>query len=139
MHDEYVAALEAENDVLRERIAELEREFGLASEEEVVPLIFGLTESESKIVSLLVKRGSATKEQLLTVVTRDVTGNLPPDIKIVDVYVCKIRKKLQPFGIKIETMWGRGYAMTPESRQSVTRYLNSAAPALHPVAELSPA
>lgn len=36
-----------------------------------------------------------------------------PEIKIVDVYVCKIRKKLKPLGIDIQTIWGRGYRMLP--------------------------
>lgn len=39
----------------------------------------------------------------------------PPDIKIVDVFVCKMRKKLRPYGITIDTVWGRGYLLTAES------------------------
>lgn len=32
-------------------------------------------------------------------------------IKIIDVYVCKIRKKIKPLGIEIQTHWGRGYSL----------------------------
>lgn len=32
-----------------------------------------------------------------------------PEIKIIDVFVCKLRKKLEPLGLYIGTIWGRGY------------------------------
>jgi two-component system, cell cycle response regulator CtrA len=35
-----------------------------------------------------------------------------PDPKIIDVFVCKLRKKLAGYGEHhIETVWGRGYAL----------------------------
>ncbi|MHB2265837.1 winged helix-turn-helix domain-containing protein [Aliihoeflea sp. PC F10.4] len=36
-----------------------------------------------------------------------------PEIKIVDVYVCKIRRKLKPLGLTILTEWGKGYRFVP--------------------------
>lgn len=33
------------------------------------------------------------------------------EIKIIDVFVCKLRKKLQPLGVEIGTAWGRGYRL----------------------------
>ncbi|WP_315920392.1 winged helix-turn-helix domain-containing protein [Mesorhizobium sp. SP-1A] len=36
-----------------------------------------------------------------------------PEIKIIDVWVCKLRKKLKPLGINIDTVWGRGYRLLP--------------------------
>lgn len=42
-----------------------------------------------------------------------------PEIKIIDVFICKLRKKLSPLDIKIETAWGRGYRLIPfASRES---------------------
>lgn len=40
-----------------------------------------------------------------------------PDQKIVDVFLCKVRQKLKPFGVEglIQTIWGRGY-MIEESK-----------------------
>lgn len=35
----------------------------------------------------------------------------PREIKLVDVYVCKLRKKLDGLGVVIETHWGRGYSL----------------------------
>ena len=36
-----------------------------------------------------------------------------PEMKIIDVFICKLRKKLSNAGITncIETVWGRGYLM----------------------------
>ena len=31
--------------------------------------------------------------------------------KIVDVMICKLRKKISPLGIEITTSWGRGYGL----------------------------
>lgn len=123
LRDAYVASLERQNDELRMRIAQLETEIGLRNN---IPLVFGLTGSEARLLSMLVQRGFATKEQLLIAATNDVTGNKVPDIKIVDVYVCKIRRKLEKFDITIETSWGRGYNLTAENRAKVGIYLNAA-------------
>ena len=34
-----------------------------------------------------------------------------PEVKIIDVYICKLRRKLTEAGVNglIETVWGRGY------------------------------
>lgn len=48
-----------------------------------------------------------SKEQLL-----DATSGLGFDdreLKIVDVFICKARKKLKPLGLEIGTVWGKGY------------------------------
>lgn len=34
-----------------------------------------------------------------------------PGMKIVDVMICKLRRKLKHLGIEIETYWGMGYAL----------------------------
>lgn len=122
LRDAYVQAIEVENEMLRERIIHLEREIGLRNS---IPLVFALTGSEAKILSMLVQRGLASKEQLLIACTNDVTGNKVPEIKIVDVYICKIRKKLERFGIVIETVWGRGYSLDAENRAKVNAYLDA--------------
>lgn len=57
-----------------------------------------------------------TKEQLLAATAGH--GFDDREIKIVDVFVCKARKKLEPTGIVIDTAWGRGYRiLTPRAAQ----------------------
>jgi len=50
----------------------------------------------------------AEKGDLYSNVILDETGN-GPDMKIVDVLVCKIRPALADVGLVIETVWGKGW------------------------------
>ena len=57
------------------------------------------------------KGTSVTKEMFLT---KLYGGMDEPEIKIIDVFICKLRKKLaNASGGKnyIETVWGRGYVL----------------------------
>lgn len=71
-----------------------------------------LTHKEYRIVELLaLRRGrTLTKEMFLN----HLYGGLDePDVKIIDVFICKLRKKLvAALGHDpIETIWGRGYML----------------------------
>ncbi len=76
-----------------------------------------LTSKEYGILELLVlRKGSLlTKEMFLN----HLYGGIDePDLKIVDVFVCKLRKKLAKAtgGVNyIETVWGRGYILKEET------------------------
>ena len=45
------------------------------------------------------------------------------EIKMVDVVVCHLRKRLKAFDITIETVWGAGYHLTEESRDTIQNAL----------------
>lgn len=40
------------------------------------------------------------------------------EAKILDVIICKIRRKVQPLGLRIDTQWGIGYALAAPVRIS---------------------
>jgi two-component system cell cycle response regulator CtrA len=73
-----------------------------------------LTAKEYAIVEMLsLRKGmTLTKEMFLTHL---YGGRDEPETKIIDVFVCKLRKKLAAAGTDasgcIETVWGRGYAL----------------------------
>jgi two-component system, cell cycle response regulator CtrA len=72
-----------------------------------------LTGKEYAILELLsLRKGTVlTKEMMLS---RLYGGMDEPELKIIDVFVCKLRKKLALATgghHYIETVWGRGYAM----------------------------
>jgi len=57
------------------------------------------------------KGTSVTKEMFLNNLYGGMDG---PEIKIIDVFMCKLRKKLANASVGknyIETMWGRGYVL----------------------------
>jgi len=71
-----------------------------------------LTNKEYAILELLaMRKGSIlTKEMFLN----HLYGGIDePDLKIIDVFICKLRKKLMDTtGVNfIETVWGRGYIL----------------------------
>jgi two-component system, cell cycle response regulator CtrA len=43
-----------------------------------------------------------------------------PEVKIIDVFICKLRKKLAQAGVEnvIGTVWGRGYMMRDPAAQA---------------------
>ncbi len=104
--------LQAENDALRERLKAFEQDF--LGDDLVFPPAWRLTLSEKRIMGALVARTQVTRQQLLTAITR-YDGD-EPDIKIIDVFICKMRKKLGPLGIRIETIWGVGYFIDQATR-----------------------
>lgn len=107
-------ALEAENGRLRDRIAELEENFGLSIE---MPVFLGLTGSEARIFGALLKRPAMTKDQIHSVLYALRPDGDGAEMKIVDVFIHKLRRKLKPMDVTIETIWGQGYRILPDVRE----------------------
>jgi DNA-binding response OmpR family regulator len=83
------------------------------------------TKLESRILVVLLRRGHASREQLHDVVESN-RGN-PVDVtheKIVDVVVCKLRKKLTPLGVNLHTVHSIGYEMSQEDRNKLWDLVN---------------
>jgi two-component system, cell cycle response regulator CtrA len=80
-----------------------------------------LTGKEYQILALLALRhgSTLTKETFLN----HLYGGLEePEAKIIDVYICKLRKKLANAsgGLDyIETVWGRGYALREPIKRTI--------------------
>lgn len=79
------------------------------------PVAWGLSRSEEQVVSELVQRPQALLESLHDALYWDKRGEAP-HAKIISVFVCKLRKKLSPWGVEIQTLWGRGYALDANTR-----------------------
>ena len=84
-----------------------------------------LTGKEYQMLELLALRKgmTLTKEMMLN----HLYGGMDePEIKIIDVFMCKLRKKLaNASGGKnyVETMWGRGYVLRHPTEEEVVRVL----------------
>ncbi|MDE1901502.1 MAG: winged helix-turn-helix domain-containing protein [Alphaproteobacteria bacterium] len=114
---ERIRFLEDALDEAQERIRELEKEkFGIGW---MSPGCLKLTPYEERIISALMVRDAASKDNLMAAVYADRFEKEEPSIKIIDVFVCKLRQKLSRFDISIETIWGRGYKLTPEAKQRI--------------------
>ena len=82
-----------------------------------------LTAREFDVLELLVQtRGTVMPKQMIL---EQLYGTVEvPDQKIIDVFVCKIRRKLRDAtggnGV-IDTVWGRGYIVRQEGRSPQRR------------------
>jgi two-component system cell cycle response regulator CtrA len=85
-----------------------------------------LTYSERMLLGLLMRRHRATKDQMMTVLYADRPDE-EPDSKILDVMICKMRKKLSPHGVQIRTIHGAGYELPPTSREKIKALMAEAA------------
>lgn len=79
---------------------------------EVAGTPVNLTSKEYGILELLMlRKGTPIKKE--TFIAHLYGGIDEPEIKIIDVFVCKLRKKIEDICGQnyIETLWGRGYAI----------------------------
>jgi two-component system, cell cycle response regulator CtrA len=81
-----------------------------------------LTDKEYQMLELLaLRRGTTLNKEIF--LSHLYGGMDEPDMKIIDVFICKLRKKLaNASGGKnyIETVWGRGYLMPERSQVAGT-------------------
>jgi len=91
----------------------------------------GLTRLEAGFILVLLKREEADKDTLHYVIeTQRAMRRTRPDKqeevdpKMVDVIICKLRKKMKPLGINILTLWGHGYYLEEAGRDKIENLLD---------------
>ena len=92
-----------------------------------------LTEKEFALLELLVRRRDQPVAKQ-TMFNHLYGGSDEPFMKIIDVFVCKLRKKLERAGLPeaITTVWGYGYVL----REALVRLPLISTPVDHATAEL---
>jgi DNA-binding response OmpR family regulator len=121
LRDDLVAKLEAENDALRARVRVLEELNGIHFG---APPQFQFTKNETVIFGLLMKQKLVLRTSMMLELYMHSQDEA--DIKIIDVWVCKMRKKVKAYGITICVKWGQGYFMPPESKAIAHAILDQA-------------
>lgn len=107
-----------EMQALRDRIIELEELLGLSTE---VPRLFwprgcpGGRKRVWRLLCFLAKRPFVTSEAAL-IALQDGNPDTRPGTKIIQVYVCHLRRFLKPHDIVIRTVWGEGWRFDVENR-----------------------
>lgn len=118
--------LETENEALRDRISELEAMLGMSFDS---PAFLALTGKEAVVFGVLMKRNSVSKRMLMDALYGGRPDGDAAEEKIVDVFVCKLRAKLKPYGVDIETNWGQGYFMTAPMKSKANEIMRERAAA----------
>lgn len=81
-----------------------------------------LTRSEQLLVALLMRRERVRREELHSFLYSDrPADDEEAEMKIVDVFICKIRKKLKPFGVEIQTIYGEGFCLPRASKEILAK------------------
>lgn len=70
--------------------------------------LFRTTGKESALLVAMADGRIHTKDNLIQMIYIERPDEAP-EMKIIDVFVCKLRKKVARWGIQILTAWGRGY------------------------------
>lgn len=118
-----VVALMEERDTLREALRQMQQAM---APQVPVPRNWRLTPKEIMLLLALRRAspGILTKEQCI-IALYGVIDDAIPDQKIIDVFICKIRRKLMEAQARIEvtTVWGRGYQLDAMNRQRLNAAL----------------
>jgi DNA-binding response OmpR family regulator len=89
----------------------------VADDKEAVVLamqqVFHLTATEVSLLMLLIQNPNVSKARI------DMVH------RTIDVHICNIRRRLAPFGIAVNTLWGYGYQLTAAARQQVMELIVS--------------
>lgn len=81
---------------------------------------FKIPRTQATILLSLLDRPYCPREHLHSALqqSRDPAAG-ETSIKMVDVVLCHLRKRLKKFNIDIETVWGTGYRLTEENRGAI--------------------
>ena len=117
--------LNEENDALREENARLKKEMGIAS---TLPVFFNdLTGKEGIMLSVLMANKAPRRTTFMAAIYGNkIHDDEVADIKIIDVFMCKLRKKIQKYGVEIKTVWGEGYYISPEHKEVLKQLIEAA-------------
>lgn len=119
------AELHAIIDTQTEEIRQLRRQLHIEADIAVTArckTVFDLAPAEARVLIALLRAGRMSRGGLLSAAARPGRLDAPGE-KVVDVYVHRLRQRLQPFGVRIETLWGVGFQMPKAARDVVEQLL----------------
>lgn len=117
-----IALLEQQVRLLEERVEQLEEALGLTIEPSVA---LGLTSYEARLFGLLMARERCTCEQMMLALSALKPDGDAPATPVIKVHICRARKKLARFGVRIETLRGQGYRLAPADKERARQLLAS--------------
>ncbi len=118
------------NEELEARVAILERE--VFNHDWQSPRELRLTPAEEAMVRAMLKHGERpSSKDFLFDATRYATTSqgCDADPKTIDTMICKLRGKWKAFDLEIETVWARGYRLSPATRTRLTNWTPTTAEA----------
>lgn len=87
--------------------------------------VLGMTRKEAGVIAAIARHGQATKSAIYNAIYNDVSDDDVVEPKIIDVFICKARKKLKRGSIAVHTIWGVGYGMSADSIEKLNALANA--------------
>jgi DNA-binding response OmpR family regulator len=104
-----------------EKIRQLERE--LYGKDYVPPIKLRLSQTQAAMLGTLLRYDRVVSHELLFEATRTYrTTKIEPDPKLVHVQLFKLREKLRPFQLVIETVCGFGFRLSADTRKRLLNW-----------------
>jgi two-component system cell cycle response regulator CtrA len=112
-----IACLEAQLQTLQDQNDFLRAELGQNLQ---FPPMFKLTPCQACVLGVIMARPIAYASMIMSALYADKPDEpeSPPD-RILAVFIFNVRKKLRPFGIRIENIHGVGYRMAINDKQKL--------------------
>lgn len=88
--------------------------------------LFKVTRLQASFLAVLLNRNEVSKETMHQVIeSRRAPGKDETDLKMVDVVICNLRKRLKPFNFQVHTLWACGYFMAPAQRKEILELIHA--------------
>ncbi len=81
---------------------------------------------ECAMLEVLLKRERLGVDALMMALADPTRPDAEPNAKIIDVRICRLRKKLVPMGVEIENEWGGVYFMRAASKKRLKGLIDAA-------------
>lgn len=85
--------------------------------------LFKIPRTQAVLLLALLSRPYAPRDYLHAALQRNRKSDEETSVKMIDVVLCNLRRKLKHLDIQIETIWGVGYRLTETSRDAVNNAL----------------
>lgn len=113
---------------LRDRVAELERVLGMTAAVPLRRLLqppnrMWLNDLEPLCGMLLSRECVNRAAAFIVLYGARPDSQQPEDDKIIDILICRLRKVLEPYDVKVQTLWGRGYFISKEDKAKLNAVL----------------
>lgn len=104
---------------LEQRLERVKRRARVSAERAPRLLAEGLTLSENNVLHLLLTIEIVAKERLFRAINHSHGSD---DLRMVNVIVSKLRKKIRPLGLEIRCTYGVGYWIPREQKTALTNF-----------------
>jgi len=93
---------------------------------------YDITRQQALLLVVMLKRPRATKEVLHAAAQAVHAPGHETSHKLVDVVICKLRKRMKRWGYEVHTIWAGGYFLSLDDRKEILKAVGLTLPDVNP-------